>query len=93
MQHSWPTDNNAVIALICGIVSFVFSCFPAGYVGLFLGLKARKEAAARGEPGGSPNQVMALIGAIIGGITAIGWTLFILIYVVIIVFAIGASAM
>lgn len=91
-QHSWPTDNNAVIALVCGIAAFVTSCFPAGYVALWLGLKARKEATARGEPGNSPNQVMALVGAIIGGIIGAIWTVVILIYIVMIVFAVGVAA-
>ena len=92
-HHSWPTDNNAVIALVMGCGAFVTSCFPLGIVGLWLGHKARKEATARGEPSNSSNQIMALVGMIVGGIFGIGYGLFWIGYVLIFVVIFGAAAL
>lgn len=89
---SFPTDTSAIIALVLGIASFMTGCFPAGLVGLWLGLKARKEAKARGEPNNSQNQVMALIGAIVGGVFGGIWALFWIGYVLIFVVIFGAAA-
>ena len=45
-------------------------------VALWLGARARKAARLRGEPNGSPDDMMALIGMLIGGIFGGLWCLY-----------------
>jgi uncharacterized protein DUF4190 len=80
-----PASSEAVAAIICGVLAW--SCFPLGFVAIWLGARARR--AAREDPSRVGGEQLALAGMIIGGIFGILWALFWLSYVVFFVFAIG----
>jgi hypothetical protein len=82
-------SGEAIAALVCGLLAF--SCFPLGFVAIWLGARAR--AAARENPDRVGGEQMALIGMIVGGVLGTLYLLFVIVYVVIIVFAIGFSAL
>ena len=63
----------AIASLVLGLGSMMTTCFPLGLVGLWLGHRARKAARQRGEPSGSPDDMMALIGMILCGVFALSW--------------------
>jgi hypothetical protein len=81
-------SGEAIAALICGVMAI--SCFPLGFVAVFLGARARR--AARENPTRVGGEQLALVGMIIGGIIGTLYTLFVLAYVVMVVFAIGLAA-
>jgi len=62
-----PTTNNmAILSVVLGGVSILFCLVFIGPIGLWLGLKARKEIAASGGTQGGDG--LALVGVIINGI-------------------------
>lgn len=71
-----PTTE-AMTALICGLIAP--SCFITGFVALYFGVKARRMV--REDPQRNGGDQLALIGMIIGGLFAIGTSLFLLAYV------------
>ena len=84
-----PASSEAVAALVCGIISW--SCFPLGFLAIWLGARARR--AARENPEQLGGEQLALVGMILGGVFGSLWLLFWLGYAAIIVFAIGAAAL
>jgi len=81
-------SGEAIAALVCGIMAL--SCFPLGFVALWLGARARK--AAREQPGRVGGEQLALAGMIAGGVIGTLGTLFVIGYVIFIVFIIGVAA-
>jgi hypothetical protein len=81
-------SGEAIAALVCGIMAF--SCFPLGFVALWLGARARR--AAREQPGRVGGEQLALAGMIAGGVIGTLGTLAVLAYVGFIVFVIGFAA-
>lgn len=71
-----PTSSEAIAALVCGIMAW--SCFPLGFLAIWLGARARR--AARENPGRVGGEQLALAGMIIGGIFGVLWLLFWLVY-------------
>lgn len=85
-----PTNSNALVALILGIVSLLL-CQPLGLVAFFIGRGARREVAA--SNGREDGDGMALAGQIIGMTSFVLFVLSILVAAVIIVIAfVGAAA-
>lgn len=80
-----PVSSEAVAAIVCGILSW--SCFPLGFVAIWLGARARR--AARENPERVGGDQLALAGMIIGGIFGVLWLLFWLAYAGFLVFAVG----
>ena len=80
-----PASSEAVAALVCGIMAW--SCFPIGFVAVWLGVRARRAARANPEQVGGDQ--MALIGMIIGGFFGAIGMLFLMAYFAFFVFAIG----
>lgn len=72
-----PIPTEAVIALVLAITSFMTTCFPAGFVALYLGQKTRKEAQASGNKNA---ETFSLVAAILGGISGGIFALFYLAY-------------
>jgi len=89
VPRSIPASSEAVAALVCGILSW--TCFPLGFLALFLGVRARR--AARQDPDRVGGEQLALVGMILGGFFGVCWLLFWLIYAAAIVFAIGVGAL
>lgn len=83
-----PASSEAIGAIVCGVMAW--TCFPLGFVAIWLGTKARR--AARENPQRVGGAQLALAGMIIGGIFSALWLLFWLIYVGIFVFAFGFGA-
>lgn len=81
-------SGEAVAALVCGIGGWF--CFPLGFVAVWLGARARR--AARENPGRVGGEQMALAGMIIGGVMGGLQLLLALVYVGMIVFAVGFAA-
>ena len=80
-----PASSEAIAAIVCGVLAW--SCFPLGFVALWLGARARR--AARENPGRVGGEQLALAGMIIGGIFGVLWSLFWLAYAAFFAFAIG----
>ena len=59
-----PASSEAVAAIVCGVLAW--SCFPLGFVAIWLGARARR--AARENPGRVGGEQLALAGMIVGGI-------------------------
>jgi hypothetical protein len=74
-----------------GFFGMMTTCFPCGLVALWLGYAARKAARERGEPSGSPDDVMAIIGMAVGGIFGGLWALYWLFNLVMILFGFGVA--
>lgn len=87
-KRSGDISTEAIVALVFGIMTPLTSCFPLGIVALWMGAKARKQAAAAGEPGGS-NAGMALAGMICGGVFGVLWGLYWLFYAVMMILGFG----
>jgi hypothetical protein len=81
-------SGEAIGALVCGLLAF--SCFPLGFVAIWLGARARR--AARENPHQMGGEQMALIGMVIGGITGTVFMLIWLVYGAMILFALGSFA-
>ena len=73
----------AVAALVCGLAPLFGGCFPIGFVGIYLGAKARR--LAREQPDVYEGEGMALAGMILGGVLGFGWLIFWGLYLLIIV--------
>lgn len=67
-----------------------WSCFPLGFVAIWLGARARR--AAHENPERVGGEQLALAGMIIGGIFGVLWLLFWLVYAGIIVYALASGA-
>lgn len=80
-----PASSEAIAAIVCGVLAW--SCFPLGFVAIWLGARARR--AARENPERVGGQQLALAGMIVGGIFGILWALFWLAYLAFFAFAIG----
>ena len=80
-----PASSEAIAAIVCGLMAW--TCFPLGFVAIWLGARARR--AARENPERVGGQQLALAGMIIGGIFGVLWLLFWLVYVGFFVFAFG----
>ena len=80
-----PASSEAIAAIVCG--GLAWSCFPLGFVAIWLGARARR--AARENPGRVGGDQLALAGMIIGGIFGTLWLLFWLAYAAFFLFAIG----
>jgi len=78
-------SSEAIAAIVCGILAW--SCFPLGFLALWLGARARR--AARENPERVGGDQLALAGMIIGGIFGFLGLLFVMAYVAFLVFAIG----
>jgi hypothetical protein len=78
-------SSEAIAALVCGLLAF--SCFPLGFIAIWLGFRARQ--AARDNPERVGGEQMALIGMIVGGVIGSLHILLFLAYLGFIVFAIG----
>jgi Domain of unknown function (DUF4190) len=80
-----PTSSEAIGAIVCGVMAW--SCFPLGFVAIWLGFRARRSIAeSHGQLAG---EQLALAGMIVGGIFGTLWLLFWLAYAAFAVFAIG----
>jgi hypothetical protein len=75
-----PTNSSAIISLVCGLVGLLTGCLPTGPVGLWFGVRARREIRERGEQGDG----MAIAGLITSGIA----TLFLVAAVLFLVFVV-----
>jgi len=84
-----PTNSDAIIALVLGILTFSTSCFPMGFAALYFGARARKKAQEEGDTGS--NATFALIGMIVGGAFGALWLLFWLFEAVMIAFGVGMA--
>jgi len=69
-----PSNSDAIIALVLGVLTVSTSCFPLGFAALYFGAKARKKAQEDGDTGSNPT--FALVGMIIGGAFGALWLLF-----------------
>ena len=78
-------SGEAIAALVCGLLAF--SCFPLGFIAIWLGARARQ--AARDNPDRVGGEQMALIGMIVGGAIGTLSLLFVAAYIAFFVFAIG----
>jgi hypothetical protein len=83
---SAPTNNNAVLALILGLVSLAV-CQIIGPVAVIIGQRARREIARTGEQGDG----MALAGVITGAISTVILALGVVALIAIIVIAAASS--
>lgn len=84
-----PTNSDAIIALVLGILTVSTSCFPMGFAALYFGAKARKKAQEENDT--SSNPTFALVGMIIGGTFGAIWLLFWLFEAAIIFFGVGMA--
>ena len=84
-----PASSEAIAAIVCGILAW--TCFPLGFVAIWLGARARR--AARENPERVGGEQLALAGMIIGGIFGVLWLLFWLAYAGFLIFAIGFGAL
>ena len=80
-------STEAILALVLGIVTLSSSCFPLGFVAIYLGTKARKKAAEENDTGTNPT--LALVGMILGGVFGVLWLLFWLLEAGILIFTLG----
>jgi hypothetical protein len=83
---SSPTNSNAVLALVLGIVSLV-ACAFTGPFAVIIGQRARREIARTGEQGDG----MALAGVITGAIASVLLALGVIFVVVIVIVAVASS--
>jgi hypothetical protein len=84
-----PATSEAIGALVCGLMAW--SCFPLGFLALWMGSRARKTIReSNGQLGGDS---MALAGMIFGGIFAGLGVLIVLVYVGMIIFMVGFGAL
>ena len=81
-------SSEAIAAIVCGLLAW--TCFPMGFVAIWLGARARR--AARENPERVGGAQLALAGMIIGGIFGVLWLLFWLLYAGFLLFAIGFGA-
>ena len=81
-RYAPPTSSEAIGALVCGLLGW--ACLPLGFVGLWLGFRARKAIQeSNGQLGG---EGIALAGMILGGITGgLGVLIFLLYFGAIVV--------
>ena len=83
-----PATSEAIGALVCGLMAW--TCFPLGFVALWLGARARKAIReSNGQLGGDSH---ALAGMIIGGIFGGLGVLIVLLYLGMLVFIVGFGA-
>ncbi len=78
-----PTSSEAIAALVLGLGAWL--CFPAGFVAIWLGARARQQI--RENPGAHGGDGLALAGMIVGGILGGIQLLFWMLYVAAVVFA------
>jgi hypothetical protein len=84
-----PTNNAAVVSLVCGVAGLLTGCVPTGPVGLWFGLKARREIRERGEGG----EGIAVAGLITSGIaTALLVIALLVLLFVVLVAVLGAAS-
>ncbi|GAB3704193.1 DUF4190 domain-containing protein [Mariniluteicoccus flavus] len=84
-----PKHPNAVMVLVLGIVGFV--AFPiVAPVAWVMGHQARSQM--RAQPGRWADGSEVTIGWILGILATIGWTLLLLVYVVLVVVAVAVSS-
>jgi hypothetical protein len=81
-------SGEAIAALVCGVMAM--TCFPLGFVAIWLGARARR--AARENPGRVGGEQLALAGMVAGGVIGGLWLLFWIGYVIFFVFIIGVAA-
>lgn len=79
--------ENAVIALVCGIVGLL-CCGPVGIVALVMGQKARNEAVATGQPMNGTMKAAWIVGIV----AVVLWGIVLLTYLVIFLAAAGSSS-
>lgn len=84
-----PTNSDAVVSLVLGILTFSTSCFPLGFAALYFGARARKKAREDGDTGS--NATFALIGMIVGGSFGALWLLFWLFEAAMILLGVGMA--
>lgn len=84
-----PTNSDAIISLVLGILTVSTSCFPMGFAALYFGARARKKAREDNDTGS--NATFALVGMIIGGVFGALWLLFWLFEAAMIFFGIGMA--
>jgi len=82
-----PASSEAIGAIACGVMAW--TCFPLGFVAIWLGVRARR--AARENPQRVGGAQLALVGMILGGIFSLVWIVIWAFYVVIFVFALNSS--
>jgi hypothetical protein len=81
------TNGKAIAALITSIVGLLFCGAPA-IVGLVLGVMAMRETKRSGQDGHG----MALAGVIIGALAVVGWLLYVVVIVVMVVLTSPSSS-
>jgi len=82
-----PATGEAVAALVCGVLGW--TCCLVGFVGIYLGARARK--AAREDPSRYGGEQMALVGMILGAVLGGVQFLIALLYLGIFAFGFGAA--
>lgn len=82
-----PTNTNAIVALVLGIIGLVV-CQLTGPAALLFGLKARREIRTTGEQGDG----MALAGVITGAIATALLALAVVALIVIVIIAVASSS-
>ncbi len=65
------TNGKAIAALVCSVVGF-FCCGLSSIAGVILGVMAMRETKRTGQDGWA----LGLVGAIIGGLTVVGLTIY-----------------
>lgn len=86
---SAPTNSSAIISLVCGLVGLITGCLPAGPVGLWFGVRARREISQRGEQGDG----LAVAGLVTSGIATLFLVAVVLfVVVVVLVGLLGSSS-
>ena len=70
------TPGEAIGALVCGVMAM--SCFPLGFIAIWLGVKARRMV--RENPQVYGGDTLALVGIVCGALFGIGMLLFWLVY-------------
>ncbi|MEO7034389.1 MAG: DUF4190 domain-containing protein [Polyangiaceae bacterium] len=86
-RYAPPTSSEAIGALVCGLLGW--ACLPMGFIGLWLGYRARKAIQeSNGQLGGDG---IALAGMIVGAITGGIGLLILLLYFGAIVVALGVT--
>jgi hypothetical protein len=82
-----PTNGMAIASLVCSLAG-ILTCGVTALIGAILGHVARKQIRERGDGGDGLALAGVITGWIIFGLNALGWTLYIVFFVILI----GAAA-
>lgn len=69
-----PTNSDAIISIVLGVVTMSSSCFPLGFAAFYFGSRAKKKAKEVGDTGS--NNTLATVGQVLGMAFGVLWLLF-----------------